>query len=92
MLFSFPSPLLPPMCFERGKIITAVVAWVKRQLNAVAVSTDLKLMFAEEEGYGYELITETTTTTKKKNCWTAEWKIHMIMLKLLLNYTQTPSY
>lgn len=54
------------MCFERGKIITAVVAWVKRQLNAVAVSTDLKLMFAEEEGYGYELITETTTTTTKK--------------------------
>lgn len=40
------------------------MAWVKRQLNAVAVSTDLKLMFAEEEGYGYELINETTTTKK----------------------------
>lgn len=62
MLFSFPRPLLPPMCFERGKIITTVMAWVKWQLNAVAASTDLKLMFANAEGYGYELITEKKKT------------------------------
>lgn len=42
---------------RKRKIITAVEARVTRQLNAVALSTALKLMFAEAEGRGSGLIT-----------------------------------
>lgn len=46
-----------PAMLRKRKIITAVEARVTRQLNAVALSTALKLMFAEAEGRGSGLIT-----------------------------------